>query len=80
MAQKEKLLLKAINNPISLSFEDFKTLLNHSGWIFDHQTGSHQIWYSPQKCRLSIQDNKGKAKSYQIKQFLQQQEKEKKNA
>ena len=80
MTQKEKLLLRAINNPADLSFEDFKTLLKHSNWILDHQTGSHQIWYSPKKCRLSIQNNKGKAKSYQVKQFLQQREKEHENA
>ena len=78
MTQKEKLLLRAINNPADLGFEDFKALLKHSGWIFDHQTGSHQIWYSPKKCRLSVQNNKGKA--YQVKQFLQQRQKEHENA
>lgn len=80
MTRKEKLLLRAINNSADLSFEDFKTLLKHSGWILDHQTGSHQIWYSSKGCRLSIQNNKGKAKSYQVRQFLQQREKEQKNA
>ncbi len=80
MTQKEKLLLRAINNPNDLSFEDFKTLLKQSGWILDHQTGSHQIWYSSKGCRLSVQNNKGKAKSYQVKQFLQQREREMKHA
>ena len=80
MTRKEKLLLRATNNPTDLSFEDFKTLLKQSGWILDHQTGSHKIWYSSRGCRLSIQNNKGKAKSYQVRQFLLQQEKEKENA
>jgi predicted RNA binding protein YcfA (HicA-like mRNA interferase family) len=79
MTKKEKLLLKSIKNPISLNFEDFRTLLKQSKWTFDHQTGSHQIWYSPKGNRISIQNNKGKAKSYQVKQFLQQKEKETKN-
>jgi hypothetical protein len=40
-------------------------------WIFDHQTGSHRIWYSTKKARLSIQPTKnGTAKAYQVKQFL----------
>ena len=76
MTQKEKLLLRAANNPADLSFEDFKTLLKQGGWNLDHQTGSHQIWYSLKGARLSIQNNKGKAKSYQVKQFLQCQERE----
>ncbi|MGI0483613.1 hypothetical protein ACN4EE_22880 [Geminocystis sp. CENA526] len=33
--------------------------------------GGHRIWYSTQKARLSIQPTKnGKAKAYQVKQFL----------
>jgi predicted RNA binding protein YcfA (HicA-like mRNA interferase family) len=76
MTPKEKLLLKAINNPAGLSFEDFQTLLKQSKWILDHQKGSHQIWYSPAGCRLSVQNNRGNAKAYQVKQFLHQQGRE----
>lgn len=78
MTQREKLLLRAMNSPANLSFEDFVTLLKHLGWTFDHQTGSHQIWYSAKKSRISIQNNKGKAKTYQVKQFLQHNKLEKK--
>lgn len=70
MTKREKLIARAQNNPRGLSFEDFRTLLRQSGWVFDHQTGSHQIWYSPQGCRLSIQSRGGQAKAYQVEQFL----------
>lgn len=76
MGKHEKLLNKASNNPQGLSFNDFRTLLSQCGWIEDHQTGSHSIWYSPTFFRVSIQNKKGMAKSYQVKQFLAQFEKE----
>ena len=62
-----------MNNPKDLSFGEFQTLLRHAGWTFDHQKGSHQIWYAPDLRRLSIQVAKnGKAKGYQVEQFLKQ--------
>lgn len=70
MDKKEKLLLKAINNPKGLKFEEFRRLLLLCGWIEDRQNGSHQIWYSPKKQRISIQNRNGCAKEYQVKQFL----------
>lgn len=70
MGKKEKLLQKAINNPKGLSFKDFETLLINFGWIFDRQNGSHKIYYSSNGVRLPIQDRKGKAKEYQVKQFI----------
>jgi hypothetical protein len=78
MSGKQKLLDKAKNNPKGLRFDEFETLLSLCDWIFDHQTGSHRIWYSTQKARLSIQPNKnGKAKAYQVQQFLNLQFEEK---
>ena len=75
MTKREKLLARAINNPKDLSFGEFQTLLRHAGWIFDHQKGSHQIWYSPKRHRLPIQEGRsGKAKGYQVEQFLVQYE------
>jgi hypothetical protein len=76
MSKHEKLLQKAKNNPQGLSFNEFKTLLSRCGWIEDHQTGSHCIWYSPRAFRLSIQNKNGMAKSYQVKQFLIRYEEE----
>jgi hypothetical protein len=49
MGKKNKLLEKARENPDGLSFGDFETLMRRFKWVLDHQTGSHQIWYSPNK-------------------------------
>jgi predicted RNA binding protein YcfA (HicA-like mRNA interferase family) len=71
MTKREKLLALAINNPRGLSFGDLQTLLRQAGWVLHHQTGSHQIWYSPTGYRLSIQEGKsGRAKGYQVEQFI----------
>jgi len=71
MAKHQKLLARAKDNPKGLSFNEFQTLLRQSGWTFDHQKGSHQIWYSPDRRRLPIQEARdGKAKGYQVDQFL----------
>ena len=80
MGKQEKLLEKAKNNPNGLSFEDFQTLMKRCEWVLDHQRGSHQIWYSPQSYRISVQNWNGKAKGYQVKQFLMRLEMEGKNA
>ena len=76
MIKEAKLITKAFNSPNSLSFNDFQTLLKQNHWQLDHQTGSHQIWYSPTGYRISIQSSKGKAKAYQVKQFLKRYEQE----
>ncbi len=77
MGKQDKLLLKARRNPNGLKFQEFETLLSLSNWQFRRQTGSHRFWYSPQKYRLSIQPRKdGKAKAYQVKQFLEQYDRE----
>jgi predicted RNA binding protein YcfA (HicA-like mRNA interferase family) len=70
MSKREKLLTKARNNPNGLHLEEFESLLRLCGWIFDHQKGSHRIWYSPFGKRLPIQPKGGMAKGYQVKQFL----------
>ena len=71
MGKKEKLLDKARRNPKGLRLAEFEALLDKCGWTFDHQTGSHQIWYSQKGARISIQPMQdGKAKRYQVEQFL----------
>ena len=80
MTKQEKLLVKANNNPDGLSFSDFQTLMLRFGWIMDHQSGSHQIWYSPKSFRVSVQNRNGKAKGYQVKQFLARLAEEEKHA
>ena len=81
MTKREKLLTRAMSNPSGLSFDEFQTLLHQAGWTFDHQKGSHQIWYSPGRYRLPIQEGRvGKAKGYQVEQFLRQNEVENEKA
>jgi len=80
MGKHDKLLQKAKNNHDGLSFGEFQTLMSRSGWVVDHQTGSHQIWYSPGRHRISVQNRNGKAKGYQVKQFLIRLAEETKNA
>jgi predicted RNA binding protein YcfA (HicA-like mRNA interferase family) len=77
MGKRQKLIEKARRNSAGLRFGEFETLLANSGWTFDHQTGGHRIWYSPGRHRLPIQETKnGKAKEYQVRQFLKQYEQE----
>lgn len=78
MGKQDKLLKKVINNPTNLAFADFENLLKQCNWVFKRQTGSHAIWHSPKGYRLVIQNSQGKAKGYQVKQFLAQIELEKK--
>lgn len=70
MSQYDKLFSKAKRNPNGMSFPEFQTLMSQCGWIKDRQRGSHQIWYSPEGERLSIQMRNGMAKGYQVRQFL----------
>ena len=70
MTKHEKLLEKAQNNPGGLLFGDFETLLERCGWKFKRQTGSHRFWKAPSGQVVSIQSANGKAKEYQVKQFL----------
>ncbi|MFI4938937.1 MAG: type II toxin-antitoxin system HicA family toxin [Burkholderiales bacterium] len=80
MTKCEKRIAKALNNPKGLSFQDFQQLLRGASWTFDHQRGSHQIWYSPTGHRLSIQEGRdGNAKGYQVEQFITQFESEDEN-
>ena len=71
MTKKEKLLQKARENPDNLTFDEFETLLSQNGWEFSRQRGSHRLWCSPTGQSLPIQVRRdGKAKLYQIQQFL----------
>jgi len=70
MTTSDKLLAKAIKNPGSLSFKDFETLLVQQGWVKRRQKGSHAFWAAFNGDFVCIQNEKGKAKEYQVKQFL----------
>jgi predicted RNA binding protein YcfA (HicA-like mRNA interferase family) len=66
-----KLLLKALNSPQNLRFAEFSTLAAAFGYTLDRINGSHHIFVHPRADRpLNLQDVGGKAKPYQVKQFL----------
>jgi hypothetical protein len=75
MGKCEKLLEKAKASPANISFTNACKLAECYGWSFCRQSGSHQMYENPEldvsRGRLqNFQNDKGKAKSYQIKQLL----------
>ena len=71
MGRKDKLLAKALRHPRGLRFGELETLMQSCDWTLDRQRGSHRLWKSPGGARLPVQEGKnGKAKGYQVKQFL----------
>jgi len=69
----KKLLLKIYENQTNYQFSDFIKLIEAFGFEEKRQTGSH-IQYKHKKISaayLTIQNNKGKVKPYQAKQFLE---------
>lgn len=70
MANK-KLLKKIIAGKKNTKFSDFKRLAEAYGFELNRISGSHHIFIHPDiPVPLNIQEKKGKAKAYQINQFL----------
>jgi predicted RNA binding protein YcfA (HicA-like mRNA interferase family) len=66
-----KLFLKALNRPKNLPFHDFLQLAQAFGFRLARMNGSHHIMIHedvPQP--LNLQEVDGKAKPYQVRQFL----------
>lgn len=75
MSKCDKLLTKAQQSPRNLRFEELCRLAECYGWELKRQRGSHVLYENnlldAQDGRLmNFQDNKGKAKDYQIVQLL----------
>lgn len=71
MSKKQKLLQQVLNNPKSVSFKDMVSLIEAFGFTLSRINGSHHIFTHPEIAELvNIQNVKGKAKPYQIRQFL----------
>ena len=69
---KRKLLKKALVSPNSLRFGDMVTLLKAFGFRLARVRGSHHIFEHPDVLEtVNIQDRKGNAKAYQVRQFLE---------
>ena len=69
--KKKKLLQKILTAPNNIRFIEVVTCVESFGFELDRVSGSHHIFTHPATPELlNLQNVKGKAKSYQIKQFL----------
>jgi len=68
---KRKLLTKILASPANTRFSDMVGLVEAFGFRLSRVNGSHHIFVHPDIPELvNIQNVKGKAKPYQIRQFL----------
>jgi predicted RNA binding protein YcfA (HicA-like mRNA interferase family) len=68
---KRKLLQKLIAGSKSIRFNEASTVAEAFGFRLDRISGSHHIFLHPDLPELvNLQNVKGKAKPYQIKQLL----------
>jgi predicted RNA binding protein YcfA (HicA-like mRNA interferase family) len=68
---KRKLLKKVLAGSKNIRFEDMVTLVEGFGFQLARINGSHHIFERADVAELvNLQSRKGKAKPYQIKQFL----------
>jgi predicted RNA binding protein YcfA (HicA-like mRNA interferase family) len=70
--KKRKLLKKVLANPKNVRFGDIITLIEAFGFQLARVTGSHHIFeHAGLPEIVNIQNRKGKAKAYQVRQFLE---------
>ncbi len=71
VSKKQKPLQQIPNNQKNVSFQDFVSLVEAFGFSLSRVNGSHHIFTHPSIPELvNIQNVKGKAKPYQVRQFL----------
>lgn len=69
---KRKLLLKVLSGPDNVRFDDMVTLVEAFGFRLSRVKGSHHIFVHPALPELvNLQERNGKAKPYQVRQFLE---------
>ncbi len=69
--KRRKLLQKALSSPKNVRFNEMVTLAEAFGFRLSRVKGSHHIFIHPQVRELvNLQDVDGRAKPYQIRQFL----------
>lgn len=69
--KKRKLLAKLLSGSKNIRFGEFVGLLEAFGFILERSEGSHQVYVHPKVPRpFPIQNDKGEAKPYQVRQFL----------
>ena len=67
---KEKLLRKILASTENVRFGDMITLIEGFGFRLARISGSHHIFIHAELGMMNLQSMKGKAKPYQIRQFL----------
>ena len=72
MARIEDILVQMKNNPANVRFADLSKVCCHYFGITRHKGGSHHVYKTPWQGdpRINIQNHKGKAKAYQVRQVL----------
>jgi hypothetical protein len=71
MGKCDKLLQRARAAPASLRFEELCQLAECHGFALARQKGSHRLYKRAGEPRvMNFQDDRGKAKEYQVKQLL----------
>jgi predicted RNA binding protein YcfA (HicA-like mRNA interferase family) len=69
--KRRKLLKKVLASPKNIRFADMVTLVEGFGFQLARVSGSHHIFERPDVPEIiNLQNRKGKAKPYQIRQFL----------
>jgi predicted RNA binding protein YcfA (HicA-like mRNA interferase family) len=72
MTKKQKLLQKLLTGSKNVRFSDVQIVVEAFGFRLARISGSHHIYVHPDVPDLiNLQDVNGKAKPYQIKQFLE---------
>jgi predicted RNA binding protein YcfA (HicA-like mRNA interferase family) len=68
---KRKLLQKLLASPANAQFRDVCRLVEGFGFRLDRVSGSHHVFVHPAVAELvNLQEVGGKAKPYQVRQFL----------
>ena len=71
MSRRRKLLDKVLAGVHNVRFDDLCHLAEAFGCQLDRVSGSHHIYEHPLSSRpLNLQNVRGKAKPYQVRQFL----------
>ena len=72
MVKVDDILLQMKRNPKNVSSRDLCRICDHHFGKARRQSGSHRVYKTPWRGdpRFNIQNSKGKAKAYQVKQVL----------
>jgi hypothetical protein len=72
MAKIEEILIRMKRNPSNVRFSDLSKVCIYYFGKVRQKDGSHHVYKTPWQGdpRINIQNHKGKAKAYQVKQVL----------